>query len=55
MCLNSIFVVISFPKIIFEIEHYEYKSRMMHANEGVRADEWDQNSNFFYFEEGEGV
>ncbi len=34
MCLKSISVVISFPKIIFEIEHYECKSRIMHANEG---------------------
>ncbi len=25
MCLKSIYVVISFPKIIIEIEHYEYK------------------------------
>ncbi len=29
MCLKSIAVVISFPKIIFDIEHYECKSRVM--------------------------
>ncbi len=33
MCLNSISVVISLRNIIFEIEHYECKSRMMHPNE----------------------
>ncbi len=32
MCLKSISLVISFPKI-FKIEHYECKSWMMHANE----------------------
>ncbi len=34
MCLRSISVVISFLKIIFESEHYECKSRMMHTNDG---------------------
>ncbi len=33
ICLKSI-SVISFPKIIFEIEHYECKSQMMYANDG---------------------
>ncbi len=33
MCRKSILVVISFPKIIFDIEHYECKSQMMHAND----------------------
>ncbi len=34
MCLKSVFDLI-FHKITFEIEHYECKSWMMHANEGV--------------------
>ncbi len=42
MRLKSISVVMSFPMIIFEIEHYECKSRMMHA------DVWEKTSNFFY-------
>ncbi len=53
ICLKSIYVVISIPKIIFEIEHYECKSQMMHANKGeggVHADVWDKTSNFFHFE-----
>ncbi len=46
ICLKLVLVVISFPKIIFEIEHYECKSRMMHENEamcGIRL----QTSFFF--------
>ncbi len=31
--IKSISTVISFPKTIFEIEHYECKSQIMHANE----------------------
>lgn len=34
MYLKSISVVISFSKIIFEREHYECKSQMIHVNEG---------------------
>ncbi len=49
MCLKSISVVISFPKIIFEIEHYECKSRMMHA------DVWDNPSNVFPLRGGGGL
>ncbi len=38
MWKSTISVVISFPKIRFEIEHYKWKSRLMHANEG---NEWE--------------
>ncbi len=48
MCLKSISVVISFPKIIFEIEHYECKSWMMLADEGMHAEVWDKTSKFFH-------
>ncbi len=34
MSLKSNSVVISFPKIIFEIEHCECKSGMIHPNDG---------------------
>ncbi len=49
MWLKSISVIISFFRIIFEIEHYECKSRMMHVDEGMHADVWDKTSNFFHF------
>ncbi len=34
--------------IIFEVEHYECKSRMMHTNEGLHVDVCDKTSNFFH-------
>ncbi len=48
MCLKSISVVISFPKIIYEIEQYECKSRMMHVNGGIHVHVWDKTLNFFH-------
>ncbi len=46
MCLKSISVVI-FPKIIFEIEHYECKS-IMHANERDACRCVDKTLNYFF-------
>ncbi len=48
-------MIISFPKIIFEIEHYECKSRMMNANDGgfIRMSPISLQTSFI-FGEGRG-
>ncbi len=42
-------MIISIPKIIFEYEHYEYKSQIVHTNEGLHVNVWDKTLNFFHF------
>ncbi len=54
MCLTSISVVISFPKIIYEIEHYMNVNHGWFTQMRVHADVWDKTSNFFHFLGGGG-